>query len=249
MEIKDLLDDLKLNAYEKSAYMKLLELDTSTAIQLCKQAKVPYGRIYNVLISLEQIGLISILPTEPKKFKIIDPKIAFKLILDRKKEEINKKLKEIKRITKPKTQRIIPHEKDLIILDGADKFYEMLKYFQRTVKKEYLTVAHEFAGPRESIQILRKRAMNRGVEQKAIVTNIRENKPIIRQNLKLGVKIRSYPLEGFRLMIKDRTESVQSIVDPKTQERISIYTRNKAYTQSMAIFFDSLWKKAKIIKP
>ena len=64
---------------------------------------------------------------------------------------------------------------------------------------------------------------------------------------KRKIDIKLYPMKGLRLLIKDREEVVQSIVDPKSKDRISIYTRNEDYAKSMATFFDSLWEKSEEI--
>jgi hypothetical protein len=55
-------------------------------------------------------------------------------------------------------------------------------------------------------------------------------------------------LRGLRLQVVDRKEAQITIVDPKTKDRISIYTSNKDFANSMAIFFDSLWEKSENIK-
>ena len=108
MEIEQFLDKLGLSQYEKQTYVALLRIGRSKSQQIAKESKVSYGRIYEILEKLEQRGLISSLPTIPRSFEAIDPKISFKLILKRKSEEITELAGEIQKIKIP--QEIIPQK-------------------------------------------------------------------------------------------------------------------------------------------
>ena len=79
MDIEDFLDRIGLSQYENKAYLTLIRIGKTKSMQIAKESGVSYGRIYEILDKLEGRGLITILPTEPKTFDAIDPKIAFKL--------------------------------------------------------------------------------------------------------------------------------------------------------------------------
>jgi hypothetical protein len=123
----------------------------------------------------------------------------------------------------------------------------MLKQFLQTLKSEFLGVAQDLAHP-QSVTYLTVRAKKQNKKVKIVLAKItKENRSIVKGYLKKGIGIKLYSMKGLRLLIKDREEVVQSIVEPKSKERISIYTRNKDYAKSMATFFDSLWEKSKKI--
>ncbi len=55
---KETLRELGLNAYEIDAYFALLESGQLTAMEISREAKVPYSKIYEVLNSLKEKGWI-----------------------------------------------------------------------------------------------------------------------------------------------------------------------------------------------
>jgi len=67
------LSELGLTQNETKAYETLLHKGKSTAAELSKDSGVVYGRIYDVLASLESKGLIKIIPEKTKKFVPSDP--------------------------------------------------------------------------------------------------------------------------------------------------------------------------------
>ena len=89
------------------------------------------------------------------------------------------------------------------------------------------------------------RALKRGVRIRRLLRAVSpQNKNIVKENIKLGEEVRQKTLSGLRLNIIDRKEAIISIVDPQSKNRISIYTSNKDFANSVAIFFESLWDKS-----
>lgn len=86
------LRDLGLSEYEACVYRALLETGPTTAKQLSDVSDVPMGRIYDVLSSIEQQGLVrSQAASRPKKFAAVEPETALDRLLDRRKEELHRK--------------------------------------------------------------------------------------------------------------------------------------------------------------
>jgi sugar-specific transcriptional regulator TrmB len=67
---------LGLKEYEAKVYVTLLLFGPLTSTDLSKLSKVPYSRIYDVIRSLEEKGLIEISNTRPRRYKAVDPRIA-----------------------------------------------------------------------------------------------------------------------------------------------------------------------------
>ena len=53
---REILRKIGLNAYETDAYLALLEGGQMTAMEISREAHVPYSKIYEVLNSLKQKG-------------------------------------------------------------------------------------------------------------------------------------------------------------------------------------------------
>ena len=62
-----------LNAYEIDAYTVLLEMGQMTAMEISREAKVPYSKMYEVLNSLKEKGWIKSSETRPFKYYPVPP--------------------------------------------------------------------------------------------------------------------------------------------------------------------------------
>jgi sugar-specific transcriptional regulator TrmB len=82
------LGDLGLSEYEAQVYRTLLETGPTTAKALSEASGVPMGRIYDVLGSVETLGLVrSQSAGRPKKYAAVEPAAALdRLLADRKRE-------------------------------------------------------------------------------------------------------------------------------------------------------------------
>ncbi len=92
-ELKQFLRKLKLNNYEISSYSTLLRSEELTAREICQKSRVPNGRIYEVLDTLKEKGVVEIQESRPKKYKAISPNIAFQNLVSYKKEENKEEIK------------------------------------------------------------------------------------------------------------------------------------------------------------
>lgn len=92
MEVKRLLKELGLSNYETEAYLKIVELSIAEAGTICKETKIPFGRVYQELNSLAAKGLIEVQNTRPKRYMARIPKLAFKTLLQQKRENMEKQL-------------------------------------------------------------------------------------------------------------------------------------------------------------
>jgi sugar-specific transcriptional regulator TrmB len=89
VENKNILERYGLTNYEFATFKTLLHRGACDAKELSDGSKVPTGRIYDVTASLESKGLIDIQKySRPKLYSPVDPSIAMKNLLKRKKEEL-----------------------------------------------------------------------------------------------------------------------------------------------------------------
>jgi len=96
MQKKRLLQDIGLNAYEAAAYLSLLKFGVSEANTVCKDAEIPYGKVYTVLESLARKGFVEVQASRPKKFRAVDPDMALDFFFEKKKFEFEKEVEVLK---------------------------------------------------------------------------------------------------------------------------------------------------------
>lgn len=96
MDNEKLLRDAGLNKYESSAYLTLLKEGVIEAGELSRSSKIPMGKIYEVLKTLEDLGFVEVQRSRPKKYRPIDPKIAFDDFYSKKEGDSKRELEKLK---------------------------------------------------------------------------------------------------------------------------------------------------------
>ncbi|MHA2305448.1 MAG: TrmB family transcriptional regulator [Candidatus Hodarchaeales archaeon] len=77
-----------LSNYESRAYLTLLSSGIMTAKGISVESNIPFGRVYDVLKSLEDKGLVDKQESRPKKFVSKEPRIALNNLLSMKQVEL-----------------------------------------------------------------------------------------------------------------------------------------------------------------
>lgn len=70
------LHQMGLSEYESSVYLTLLRQGTSTAREIYTTSDIPQSRVYDVVESLEEKGVVRIQQGRPKKFGPVQPQLA-----------------------------------------------------------------------------------------------------------------------------------------------------------------------------
>jgi len=89
-DIAKKLLEIGFTEYEAKAYSAMLEQNMLTATEISKLSKIPQGRIYNVINTLEQKGFCITITGAVKKFKALSPKTAFSELIEEREDEVEK---------------------------------------------------------------------------------------------------------------------------------------------------------------
>ncbi|MDG6244157.1 MAG: helix-turn-helix domain-containing protein [Methanolobus sp.] len=142
-----LLANIGLNKYERSVYWTLLKKGALEASKLSQLSRVPIGKIYEILRDLNKYGLVEIQPSRPRKYRNVDPKIAFELMYKRREEEALNELK-LLRETFAEIERQLSNgdsPKHVETIFWPDKFHdnelkEMIDSFFQDIEHEICVV-------------------------------------------------------------------------------------------------------------
>jgi len=93
------LKKLGLTSYESQAYIALLKLGDAEADEIALNAKIPMGRIYSVLSSLEEVHLVRAQDTRPRRYACVDPASALTRLCSTKQEELKQASEEIEALS------------------------------------------------------------------------------------------------------------------------------------------------------
>ena len=143
---RDTLREMGLNAYEIDAYIVLLEGGQMTAMEISREASVPYSKIYEVLNSLKQKGWVKSSESRPFKYYPVPPveAAAFtKLRLEDKYQSWESNVAE--ELQPLYEKRELVERPDMLILRGQQAVLTKLEEVLKKATKEVMIAAPRFA--------------------------------------------------------------------------------------------------------
>jgi sugar-specific transcriptional regulator TrmB len=229
-------DILGLNKYESSIYETLVKHGASTAFQVSKNSKVPYGRIYDVLEELIKKNLVRIVPGMPKKYSIADPKIVADLIAKKKKEfaEAEKELSNLKKIYESGPEEAI------IVGRGKQAWYQALREF----KPDKIDYAIKYTSEYHPEWVKRViSGLKRGTDSKVLTRYDPETEKDVKKWKKYVKIIKNYPNKGVAMAVYDGVVVIGLI-----KSNATIVIKDKAFIELMKNLFRDAYKNAEEIR-
>jgi sugar-specific transcriptional regulator TrmB len=145
---REVLREMGLNAYEIDAYIVLLEGGQMTAMEISREASVPYSKMYEVLNSLKEKGWIKSSESRPFKYYPVPPleATAFtKLRLEDKYQIWESAVAE--ELQPMYEKRELVERPDILILHGQQAVLAKLEEVLKKATKEIMIAAPAFARP------------------------------------------------------------------------------------------------------
>jgi sugar-specific transcriptional regulator TrmB len=145
---REILRQMGLNAYETDAYIALLEGGEMTAMEISREAHVPYSKTYDVLNSLKEKGWIKSSESRPFKYYPIPPLEATaqtKLRLEDKYRLWESAVAE--ELQPMYEKRELVERPDILILHGQQAVLVKLEEVLKKATKEIMIAAPAFARP------------------------------------------------------------------------------------------------------
>lgn len=243
------LKALGLNKYETKAYLALLRLGKTTAYNLSENSEVPFGRIYEILESLENKGLVSLESKDPKKYKPVDPDVGLQGLLNEKNREWKEKKSEIEDFINSLTYRREEIE-EVKFLKSKEVYYKKIEQLIKNADEEILFIVGGL-GAVESTRSeeYEKKLIDGGGTIKMMVEVTDENRERVMKSKEMGVKLRDSPFEGLRLQIVDEENTLIAVDKPSMIfERAALIVEDENFSKSMKKMFESVWEKQEKVK-
>lgn len=241
------LRKLGLSPYESKCYLTLIRHGNLLGKDIAQKSGVPPTSVYRNLETLQKRGLVQVVQKEPLVYQAVEPEIAFSVYVNSQKEELENLQEEtINELTSIKKTGVIEKKEEVLeVYSGREQSYTLGKKLIQQSKKEFLLIGR--GTPQSILDLIHtlKSALKRKVTCRFIITTYHENKNLVDELKKSGVKIKYYPLGGFSLLVKDRVESQIIIKDHKLKEsRVVLRIKNRDLSQAHADYFDSIWRKS-----
>ncbi len=145
---KEALREMGLNAYEIDSYITLLENGQLTAMEISREAKVPYSKTYEVLNSLKEKGWIRSSESRPFKYQPVSPLEATAETRQRL-EDKHQCLEQVvvENLQPLYEKRELVERPDIFILHGLQAVTTKLEEVVKKANKEIMIAAPVFTRP------------------------------------------------------------------------------------------------------
>lgn len=251
MDRTEFFKDLGFSEYEAKTLSSLIKLKAGNPKEISLDSGVPQNKLYQILRKFEGFGILAILPTEPKKYELIN----IKTFIEKRLKEKQEKLKQLKESSK-NIELIKDNEKQAVfsLIKGQKAIMNKLAEANKNVKTEIFGIQRNWkvwgTGLREI-----ENAVKRGIDVKLIGIidkNDKNNIKKVKEWKKTGAKIKAYN-EKFgnyplRFSIFDNKRARITVGKPEIQnskDYITIWTDSKAFIAMLRKQFLEMWKEGK----
>lgn len=242
MRSADHLQSVGFGIYESQILNVLVNTVSPTAKDISQVSLVPKNKVYEILEKMQQEGIIEVLPTKPKRFRLLDLE---KSILQRKQVHDAKYENAFSCIKKElQTKKSEPEStKEVWVTEGEKSMLTRIQKVLLQTQKESLGFVDVWAGSDMHYQSV-KDAVNRGVSFYFLGPADKKYRDIISTYISLGVEVREFPVETAGYSIFDAQEVQMRVSSGKL---ISLWIKNKYLATILREHFFDNWKKAKKI--
>lgn len=145
---REILRKMGLNAYEIDAYIALLQGGQMTAMEISREAKVPYSKIYEILNSLKQKGWIASTETRPSKYAPVPPIEAGATARRRIEDDYQIWEQHLYEELQPMYEKQeLVERPDILIVHGQQAVLTKLEEVMKKANKEIMIATPAFARP------------------------------------------------------------------------------------------------------
>ncbi len=239
---------LGFNEYESKTLDSFTKLGAATPKEISQDSQVPQNKLYQIIKSFEKKGLLSLIPAETKKYKLIN----FKTFIDNKIKEKQEQLKELKKNSKKLESRKGP-EQDFIftLIKGQQAIMDKIAERNPKVEKEILGVQRSWKVWGTGLRNMQN-SIKKGVKVKMIGIIDKNTEKRAEEWKKVGCKVKAYDLKfgdnPLRFTIFDNKEARITIGKPEIQdpkEYITFWTTSKPLIAILRRQFEDMWKQSK----
>lgn len=243
----DFFKDLDFSEYEAKTLSSLIKLKLGNPKQISLDSGVPQNKLYAILKNFEKLGILALLPNEPKKYQLIN----IRTFINNKIKEKQEELRQLKNNSK-KIELIENKDEQAVfsLIKGQKTIMNKLAEANKNVNKEILGVQRNWKIWGQGLREM-KQSVKRGVNVKLIGVVNKDNIKKVLEWKKVGCKIRVYNKDfgeyPLRFSIFDNKYARITIGKPEIQnpkDYITIWTDSKALIRLLKNQFLEMWKNS-----
>lgn len=235
----ELLIDCGFNLYESRIIHALNKLEKASAKEIENISQVPKNKIYEILNLLLKKGVVQLLPTKPKKYRLINLKQNIKDNLKEKKKKIVSLEKSINQILKhPKKNTMLFEEKFWLLSGETAMVNKIIEAVDKTQKESIAFI--DFWSAKNSNLRAARDALKRGVKFYFLGPINKKTLPIVNEYRRLGIEVKHYDVASAGYSIFD-SKYVQLRLS--NNKLLSMWIENEDFAKIMRKHFFEIWNK------
>ncbi len=247
MNQKEILSEIGLTERESKVYLALLELGSTTTGPLVKKSGVPNSKIYEILESLQNKGLVSwIIKGKTKYFQASDPKKILSIFKEKEREIENLiPLLEFKQKKEKQSVELFEGIKSIFafLTDLIDASKKGETYYSFSFGKEHENEQVEIFYKKIGIKRQEKGLSIRILANKEAEDAFKKAYADRIASLKKIVRITDFNFPQGIIVFRDNI-----IILNWEETPTAIHIQNKKLSDQYTKFFEDLWKQAKQMK-
>lgn len=247
MDKIEFFKDLGFQEYEAKTLSSLIKLKSANPKEISFDSGAPQNKLYSILNKFERLGILSIIPSEPKKYQLINIKSFVKGKIKEKEEKLKLLKEDSEKIEELKNK---DNQSLFSLIKGQRTIMNKIAEANREVKKEILGVQRNWKVWGEGLRAMQS-AIKRGVDVKLIGIVNEDNISKVKEWGKIGCKIKSYNKKfgdyPLRFSIFDGKYARITIGKPEIQnpeDYITIWTDSKSLIRMLKNQFMQMWKES-----
>jgi len=248
MDKPEFFRSLGFTEYEINTLISLIKLKIATTKEISFDSGVPQNKLYGLLTKFEERGILSSIPSQTKKYKLINLKSYIAKKIKEKENEVNQLKKNsafFEKIDDDSSEFIFS------LIRGQRTIMNKLAENNSRVQREILGVQRNWKLWGGGIETM-KGAVKRGVDVKLIGVVNPNTKKLALEWKKIGCKVKKYDKKfgetPLRFTVFDNKEARITIGKPEIQnpaDYITIWTKSKPLINILRSRFLDMWKECK----
>ncbi len=262
----EILREFGLSKNEIYTYLTVISMDLSEAKEICSKTHIPSSKIYNILEKLEDLGLIEIQQSRPKKYRPVALDLALESLRQKKREEyvgFKGKLPKLKEFLQ---SRIKTYETDAVFwnvtINESEIFNRHISRFRFVDFSSFICIDDNMLEKMATGKMAEEISLNfkkkkittkliigyRSNQEKAKIMDWVRTRPrkidaknqirILKEDIQVPFGL--FDLNKVILLMRHPTKPYEDFL-------LSIYMVNKKLYEDLVPYFDDIWKRGEPI--
>jgi sugar-specific transcriptional regulator TrmB len=201
---ESLLKDIGMKEYEAKAFTSIVRCGMCSAEQISKMSRIPLTRVYETMQSLQKLGIVTVLNTRPKKYKLVSVDALGNMVDQKKRlmqQELERSFAIIKEIKSLVPKAVMENQEDMKegfwIFKGRETAIKKITDEEKNAKKEILCFSDDFSWFPRFRSFLEKKIAE-GVSVKVLINLNDKTARTVSDLLRIGADVRGWDVTSLK---------------------------------------------------